>query len=119
MTTDEELTHLKAKLRAYEGILDSASRNACELEEKLKQMDSENKQLREKFKTHPLHNEMAKLVESFNAANVAQVKPEPSRLEIAAMLLNAAMLVTGRLTGHAYSALNEADALIAAAKEVR
>jgi chromosome segregation ATPase len=46
------------------------------------------------------------------------VRPEPSRLEIAAMFAVAAMIAKGRLTDHADSALLEADALIAAAKEV-
>ena len=46
-------------------------------------------------------------------------RAESRRLEIAAIFVNAAMRVTGRLTGHAEDALLEADRLIAAAaKEI-
>lgn len=53
-------------------------------------------------------------------AAVALVRPEPSRLEIAAMLLQGALAnpsTEGSLIHH-YRALDQADALIAAAKEV-
>jgi chromosome segregation ATPase len=52
-------------------------------------------------------------------AAVALVRPEPSRLEIAAMLLGAQPLPqAGSFSGQAEHALRRADALIAAAKEV-
>ena len=35
----------------------------------------------------PLNEEMVKLISGMNKANAAQVKPEPSRLEIAAMAI--------------------------------
>ena len=55
---------------------------------------------------------------SLNRDKLIPSRQEPSRLEIAAMFTVAAMLKSNRLTGHAYSALLEADALIATAKEV-
>ena len=68
-------------------------------------------------------NQVAELkdtVAAYEQATVNQqltVRPEPSRLEIATLFAVAAMIAKGRLTDHADSALLEADAFIAAAKE--
>jgi hypothetical protein len=56
-----------------------------------------------------LNAELSKLVADMNRAHAAQVKPEPSRLEIAAMMRAGGFKAP-------QTALNEADALIAAAK---
>ena len=60
-----------------------------------------------------LSQQLLKLVAGMNKANAAQVRPEPSRLEIAALLL-----ANDRAYEGPTMALKRADALIAAAKEV-
>jgi hypothetical protein len=60
-----------------------------------------------------LNAELSKLVADMNRANAAQVNPEPSRLEIAAMLLGAQPPPqAGSFKGQAEHALRRADALI-------
>jgi predicted metal-dependent hydrolase len=59
-----------------------------------------------------LSQQMLKLVAGMNEAKAAQVRPEPSRLEIAAMIM------AGGVTGeYGMQALVYADMLIAAAKK--
>jgi predicted metal-dependent hydrolase len=59
-----------------------------------------------------LSQQMLKLVAGMNEAKAAQVRPEPSRLEIAAMIM------AGGVTGeHGMQALVYADMLIAASKK--
>lgn len=94
-------------------LLDAASRlqEQAELIEKMRA---------EMVNPDDLSQQMLKLVAGMNEAKAAQVRPEPSRLEIAAMLLQGALAnpsTEGSLIHH-YSALDQADALIAAAKEV-
>lgn len=63
-----------------------------------------------------LHVELSKLVADMNRAHAAQVKPEPSRLEIATILLGAQPPPqAGSFKGQAEHALRRADALIEAA----
>ena len=68
-----------------------------------------------------LSAQMLTLISGMNAANAPQVRPEPSRLEIAAMWVSG---IAGYNKSHSYSrehvvkqAFINADALIAAAKE--
>lgn len=63
-----------------------------------------------------LSRQMLKLIAGMNAANAARVRPEPSRLEIAAMFLSGAFASYGKCEDLAKMALKQADALIAAAK---
>jgi len=96
-------------------LLDAASR----LQE---QMDLIERMRAEMVNPDDLSQQMLKLVAGMNEAKAAQVRPEPSRLEIAAML------VAGRFSSTVYVtevkgawikwALEGADALIAAAREV-
>lgn len=59
-----------------------------------------------------LTQQMLQLVAGMNEAKAAQVRPEPSRLEIAAMIM------AGGVTGeYGMEALVRADMLIAAAKK--
>jgi len=67
-----------------------------------------------------LNAELSKLVADMNRAHAAQVKPEPSRLEIAATIF-ASMLHDSETWGmepedYARYAVEQADSLIAAAK---
>jgi hypothetical protein len=63
-----------------------------------------------------LNAELSKLVADMNRAHAAQVNPEPSRLEIAAMMLSGSFQSVGDFDSLAKAALKQADALIAAAK---
>jgi cytochrome c556 len=64
-----------------------------------------------------LNAELSKLVADMNRAHAAQVSPEPSRLEIAAMLLSGFAASDTSVIHNKYNfVLTEADALIAAAK---
>lgn len=68
-----------------------------------------------------LSQQMLKLVASMNEAKAAQVRPEPSRLEIAAMLLAAIITRGTEVWGaeeEATWAIKRANALIAAAGAV-
>jgi hypothetical protein len=70
---------------------------------------------------NPLSEELLKLVSAMNSSNAGAVKSEPSRLEIAAMLMSASlsrMVDEWDTKEEAYWAVELADALIAAAKEV-
>ena len=79
---------------------------ATRLEE---QADAIDRMRSEMVNPDDLSQQLLKLVAGMNQANATQVRPEPSRLEIAAMLY---------ATGHGtQDALHHADALIAAAKE--
>lgn len=66
-----------------------------------------------------LSQQMLKLVAGMNEAKAAQVRPEPSRLEIAAIVLTGAYASYGNYSDLAKAALKQADALIAAAKEIK
>lgn len=59
-----------------------------------------------------LSHQMLKLIADMNEAKAAQVRPEPSRLEIAAMLM-----AGGMTDDYAMEALVNADMLIKAAKK--
>ena len=59
-----------------------------------------------------LSQQMLKLIAGMNEAKAAQVRPEPSRLEIAAMLM-----AGGITAGAGYDALRYTDLLIAQAKQ--
>ena len=61
-----------------------------------------------------LSQQLLKLVAGMNQANATQVRPEPSRLEIAAMIF-----ANDNSHGGVNSALRWADELIAAAKEAK
>lgn len=96
-------TQMDAILR--KDLLDGASR----LQE---QMDIIERMRSEMVNPDDLSQQMLKLVASMNEAKAAQVRPEPSRLEIAAMLM-----AGGITAGHGYEALRYADFLIAQAKQ--
>lgn len=64
-----------------------------------------------------LTQQMLQLIVGMNEAKAAQVRPEPSRLEIAAMILSGAYASYGNCSDLAKAALKQADALIAAAGE--
>lgn len=63
-----------------------------------------------------LSQQMLKLIAGMNEAKAAQVRPEPSRLEIAAMILNGAYASYASFSDLAKTAIKQADALIAEAK---
>jgi hypothetical protein len=64
-----------------------------------------------------LNDQLLELVSQMNKAQAAQVQPEPSRLELAAMLLAGLPLPQGgSMANQADFALRRADALIAASK---
>jgi hypothetical protein len=86
-------------------LLDAASRlqEQAELIEKMRA---------EMVNPDDLSQQMLKLIAGMNEAKAAQVRPEPSRLEIAAMIM------AGGVTGeYGMQALVYADILIAAAKK--
>ena len=86
-------------------LLDAASR----LQE---QMDLIERMRAEMVNPDDLSQQMLKLVANMNEAKAAQVRPEPSRLEIAAMIM------AGGVTGeYGRQALVYADMLIAASKK--
>lgn len=60
-----------------------------------------------------LRQQLLKLVAGMNEAKAAQVRPEPSRLEIAAMIM-----AGGKTGEYGMEALVYADMLIAAAKNL-
>jgi len=66
-----------------------------------------------------LSQQLLKLVTSMNDAKAAQVRPEPSRLEIAAIILTGSYSNSGSYQDLAKIGLKQADALIAAAKEAQ
>ena len=65
-----------------------------------------------------LSQQLLKLVAGMNDAKAAQVRPEPSRLEIAAMALQGMIARRDDWILPEETALKKADALIAAAKGV-
>lgn len=103
-------TQMDAILR--KDLLDGASR----LQE---QMDIIERMRSEMVNPDDLSQQMLKLVASMNEAKAAQVRPEPSRLEIAAIVLTGAYASYGNYNDLAKAALKQADALIAAAKEIK
>ena len=89
-------------------LLDAASR----LQEQAEVIE---KMRAEMVNPDDLSQQMLKLVAGMNEAKAAQVRPEPSRLEIAAMLM-----AGGRVTGeYGMQALVYADMLIAEAKKAK
>jgi hypothetical protein len=66
-----------------------------------------------------LSAQMLKLISGMNAANAPQIRPEPSRLEIAAMLIAGSYACQDINPLEPSIALKDADALIAAAKEAK
>ena len=88
-------------------LLDAASR----LQE---QSDLIERMRLEMVNPDDLSQQLLKLVAGMNEAKAAQVRPEPSRLEIAAMLM------AGGITGsYGRDALCYADCLIAEAKKAK
>lgn len=88
-------------------LLDAASR----LQE---QMDLIERMQSELVNPDDLSQQMLKLIAGMNEAKAAQVRPEPSRLEIAAMLM------AGGITGsYGRDALCYADCLISEAKKAK
>ena len=63
--------------------------------------------------------EMDRITTELIQVKAAQVRPEPSRLEIAAIVLTGAYASYGNYNDRAKAALKQADALIAAAKEIK
>ena len=86
-------------------LLDGASR----LQE---QMDIIERMRSEMVNPDDLSQQMLKLVAGMNEAKAAQVRPEPSRLEIAAMLM-----AGGMTDDYGMEALVNADMLIKASKK--
>jgi len=69
-----------------------------------------------------LSTQMLKLISDMNAANAPQIRPDPSRLEIAAMLISGWFANSEALSRNDQDAkwwLKQADALIAAAREAK
>lgn len=133
-----EACDLKEQIRVQKSISDAHYENYCEM---LKRCDALAKECQaaqtkvaqnammheyERVKLegklndakHEIKNLNNALREKFHAEHV-EPRPEPSRLEIAAMLLGAQPPPqAGSFSGQAEHALRRADALIAAAKEV-
>ena len=78
------------------------------------QMDLIERMRAEMVNPDDLSQQMLKLVAGMNKAKAAEVRPEPSRLEIAAMLMAA-----GNTRGYGKDALCQADCLIAEAKKAK
>jgi hypothetical protein len=103
----DNLRHMATQMDAIlrKDLLDGASR----LQE---QMDIIERMRSEMVNPDDLSQQMLKLVAGMNEAKAAQVRPEPSRLEIAAMIM------AGGVTGeYGMEALVYADMLIKAAKK--
>jgi hypothetical protein len=93
-------------------LLDAASR----LQE---QMDLIERMRAEMVNPDDLSQQLLKFVAGMNEAKAAQVRPEPSRLEIAAIILTGSYDNSGSYQDLAKIGLQQADALIAAAKEAK
>lgn len=109
----DNLRHMAKQMDAIyqRDLLDAAAR-LQEHAELIEKMRSEM--------VHPddLSQQMLKLVAGMNEAKAAQVRPEPSRLEIAAIILSGAYASHGSYNDLAKAALKQTDALIAA-KEIK
>ena len=103
----DNLRHMAKQMDAIyqRDLLDAAAR----LQEYAELID---KMRAEMVKPDDLSQQMLKLVAGMNEAKAAQVRPEPSRLEIAAMIMAA-----GKTGEYGMEALIYADMLIAAAKK--
>ena len=110
----DNLRHMATQMDAIlrKDLLDGASR----LQE---QVDIIERMRSEMVSPDDLSQQMLKLVAGMNEAKAAQVRPEPSRLEIAAIVLTGAYASYGNYNDLAKAALKQADALIAAAKEIK
>lgn len=112
-TIIDTLRHVAKQVDAIlrRDLLDAAAR--------LEEQDNLIQKMRaEMINPDDLSQQMLKLIAGMNEANAAQIRPEPSRLEIAAMILGGAYRMDPP-EGFFKAALKQADALIAAAKEVK
>lgn len=113
-TMIDNLRHMAKQMDAIgqRDLLDAAARlqEYAELIEKMRA---------EMINPDDLSQQLLKLVAGMNEAKAAQVRPEPSRLEIAAMILGGSFASYGKDNDLAKAALKQTDALIAAAKEVQ
>jgi predicted nucleic acid-binding Zn-ribbon protein len=109
-----ELKEVKQWL--HEARLQNAHRAA-----EIKKLSKELDRARGMLAAHnPLSDELLKLVSTMNSSNAGAVKSEPSRLEIAAMLMSASlsrMVHDWNTEEEAYWAVELADALIKAARQ--
>jgi chromosome segregation ATPase len=113
----DEVEKLKEEISKSKSMIES-------LYSERKRLFLERADLRKELDTNAPARELSiqllELIKSFNSANAARVKVEPSRLEIAAMLLSAQPPPqAGSFSGQSEHALKRADALIAAAREVK
>ena len=103
----DNLRHMAKQMDAIyqHDLFDAAAR----LQEQAELID---KMRAEMVNQDDLSHQMLKLVTGMNEAKAAQVRPEPSRLEIAAMIM-----AGGKTGEYGMEALVYADMLIAAAKK--
>ena len=103
----DNLRHMAKQMDAIgqRDLLDAAAR----LQEQAELID---KMQAEMVNPDDLSQQMLKLVAAMNEAKAAQVRPEPSRLEIAAMIM-----AGGKTGEYGMEALVYADMLIKAAKK--
>jgi hypothetical protein len=125
MSTQNYITMEQSTLRIIDNIRKVATQMDAILQRDLLDAASrlqEQAELIEKMRAEmvnpdDLSGQMLKLVAGMNEAKAAQVRPEPSRLEIAAMILASSCSHPDRdCGGGTIWALEYADALIEAAK---